>query len=180
MRRKSKQTKPVDRTLPKADMSNFVPPEIVKSTRRSREDLALIRTIQHELVDSGAISSEVAMSDGATQSLEELISILKEANEAAQSERDFNPEYYDESITKELEDREANFEYDIENPLHKEDDESDIGFDNLDDITYDRESTTSQEGYFPHDLSHSVAEQAVNHAVRVRLPDGTEVVGEIV
>lgn len=163
---------PRKRSLPKADITGFTPPEIIKSPRYSRDDLSLIRNIQNELVDSGVITSDIAMSEDTEQTLEELIAVLREANESAKSERDFNPDFYDENITEELEEQERELVEDFDNPALD-------GVDDYGNKVYDDMREVSEEGYFPHDFTPTVNE-GKSGTVRVRLPDGTEVIGEIV
>lgn len=104
------------RTLPKADISDFVAPEIIKSKSYSEKDFSLIKKIQGELVNKGVISNDDGLNENNTQSLNEILGFMSEANEGAQSEQDYNPEYYNEKLIAELEQQGLMVREDFENP----------------------------------------------------------------
>lgn len=104
------------RVLPKADISDFVAPEIIKSKSYSEKDFSLIKKIQGELVNKGVISNDDGLNENNAQSLNEILSFMSEANEGAQSEQDYNPEYYNEELITELEQQGLINREDFENP----------------------------------------------------------------
>lgn len=163
-----------NRSLPKADISNFVPPEIIKRKKCSAEDFSLIISIKNELVDNGVISSEIFMSDVDNQTIDDLVSMFSEANAGAVSERDYNPEFYSQFATDELEEQERVLEYDFENPAL--DGVDDYGNNMYDEYSNVRERTA--EDYFPRSVRDSVIfEKPSLDDGHVRLPDGTEITG---
>lgn len=106
------------RYLPAADITGFNPPKILPPPEKySSSDLGLISNIQGELLSSGVISEDSStMSEDSEQSLDDLIEILKKANDGARSEKDFNSEFYDEASTRALEEKERALIEDFKNP----------------------------------------------------------------
>lgn len=195
----------VIRRIPEARLDDdFTPPRLIHSSPFPTEDVTLIRSLQGQLVNSGVITSDVAMSEDTEQTLEDLISVLREANSHAKSERDFNPEFYDKSAEQVLDDEDENRE------LSGQDFENEIldGLDDYGNKVYDdgqeqvKASFSSHQAFqkVPEGLPHVPDENGTHETehespaagngdgsarpdgnkVRVRLPDGTEIIGEIV
>lgn len=195
----------VIRRIPEARPDDdFTPPRLIHSSPFPTEDVTLIRSLQGQLVNSGVITSDVAMSEDTEQTLEDLISVLREANSHAKSERDFNPEFYDKSAERALDDEDESRE------LSGQDFENEIldGLDDYGNRVYDdgqkqvKASFSSHQAFqkVPEGLPHVPDENRTHETeyespapgnddgparpygnkVRVRLPDGTEIIGEIV
>lgn len=165
-----KRTEP--HTLPKGDVADFVPPEIIKYNKYHNDDLALILQLESQLISSGVVSDETAELDVTDYTEEAVTFMFDEANKNAVHERDYNPEFYDNDSDNELENAALNMVDDFENPLLDEVDDEDA-------IMYDYGNEDSLEGDFPHKTYQSESFLPHGH-VRIRLEDGSEVTGEFI
>ena len=161
-----------NRVIPKADISGFIPPDMIRQKQSSAEDFSLIMQIKEELISSGVISSDTVMSEVEDQTIDDLVSMFAEANVGAVSEKEYNPDFFSQSATDALEEQERVLEYDWENP--------DInGFDNYEEDLYPNVRNRTAEDYLPRSLNDSILPEDLSlDGGHVRLPDGTEITGE--
>lgn len=92
-----------ERSLPLPSLQGFRVPRMATTPPLREGDKALLERLTQELRSSGVIDRPVAPPP--EQSRQELSSIIEEASVLAKSERELNPHFYDEDLTKALEDQ---------------------------------------------------------------------------
>lgn len=83
----------------------------------SKVDLVAIKQLRKDLLRAGVIASDHEIYHGESQTLEEVIAFLKQAEEGSSSERDYNEEFFDSSLDEKLSSLPDNQE---ENPMVKD------------------------------------------------------------
>lgn len=90
------------RIIPKADIDDFTPPEILPDSSCTENDLKMIHNLSEELIKSGVLEKK-EVDEEIHQDLQDVIGILKEANRTAHSEQDWTPESFDPTVFEEIE-----------------------------------------------------------------------------
>lgn len=117
-KKKQAEKKSDSRTLPKADISDFVPPVDPAVERINNSDADVLKSLQSELVKSGVVDDNTDKVDHGTQKIDELLNIMKDANDNAKSEKDFNSEFYDADVDLYFDnDEELRSRSDFDNPV---------------------------------------------------------------
>lgn len=191
-RKKKEDSPPVSRVIPRGDVSSFVPPAMTHVQQYSESDIKLIESLRGELTRSGVISTEILGTDktgidstASEQSIDNIVSIVEEANNGALYEKDFNNEFYDPDIERQMDEQQLTSAGDI-NPLLD-------GLDDYGNQVYDRFAGDSpvsapEDTEVGSDVSTEMKNREENDGhfvttdgrMAINLPDGSVVFGEIV
>lgn len=130
-KKKTQKKESASRVLPEADISDFVPPVDPAVDSIKNNDVSMLKNLQSELIKSGVIAEEREALETDIQGLNEVLDIMRDANENAKTEKDFNTEYYNEETNNFFEtDEELQLRQDYENQLLD-------GFDDFGNKVYD-------------------------------------------
>lgn len=114
--RKNKSQKESSRIIPVADMTSFVSPILTEEHKGiTASDRQIIESLKEQLTRSGVIDKKEETFADDDQSIDDLLSIMSEANDVAKSEKDFNSTYYDEKADRFLDKTGTEVE-DFDNP----------------------------------------------------------------
>lgn len=105
---KKKAEQPKERIIPRADITGFVPPELVRVQERRKSDMDVVSQLKSELTRTGVLANEESAgfdSFRGGRSASEVDEFVGFANDAAVSERDFNSAFYDADTTAYLEEQ---------------------------------------------------------------------------
>lgn len=106
------------RVLPEADLSDFVPPVDPSVNNIKNKDVDILKNLQTEFIKSGVLEEKKEEFEQDIQKIDELLDIMRDANEHAKSEKDFNKNFYDEDVDQFFDnDEDLQNRKDFDNPV---------------------------------------------------------------
>lgn len=98
------------RKFKQADLSDFIPPVFVAEREIRASDEELIERLKQNFTEAGVVGVEESTEEIDSQSIDELVEILHEANEGALNEKDFHTtKQFDEKLHQDLDHYEHDF-----------------------------------------------------------------------
>lgn len=117
-KKKVEKTVATSRVLPEADLSDFVPPVDPAVNSIKNKDVDILKNLQTEFIKSGVLEEKKEEFEQDIQKIDELLDIMRDANEHAKSEKDFNKNFYDEDVDQFFDnDEDLQNRKDFDNPV---------------------------------------------------------------